>query len=47
MQTIIDNTNLPKKVTLQCHETCKEKISNLDTRPKGNAMFCKKGVLKM
>ena len=31
-----------KKKHIQCHETLKE-ISNMDTRPKSNAMFCKGG----
>ena len=35
---MIDNTNPPIKITLQCHETYK-KISNMEKRPTGNAMF--------
>ena len=41
-QAITDSTNLPKK-TFNAMKHIKEK-SNMDTRPKSNAMFCKGGV---
>ena len=41
------NDNLHYKSALKKITLKKKTISNLDTRPKSNAMFCKKEVLKM